>query len=239
MFDCSCEKFEVFLGARDVDGSGEGNRFAVVLRFGSNKGFAMHRDEGSPPAKAGCPLLERSRRPLRKCRLSGLNSSLDIRCIGAGMREKPGLLPARCCPTTPRLPGSSFSSNEILQFHHAPKIIDGVGLRNFREILYLCARFATIWLLVFPDGVMVTHRFWCRFSRFESWSGTKPSACWGFLLTNWRVNRTYSPPLNASSCACNSAITLCKESTVETSNPNVDATSKLPAMMVPSTWAFP
>ena len=140
MFNGASEEFEVLLRTGNVHGSGEGNRFAVVLRLGRNERFAVLSNQGSPATQAGRPLFEWRSRPCWKGSLSGLYSGLDIRSIGAGNAGK-----NQTCrrldviQPRPAFRVRHFAPYEILQFHHVPKIIDGVRLRNFREILFIFA----------------------------------------------------------------------------------------------------
>ena len=140
MFDGASEEFEVLLRTGNVHGSGEGNRFAVVLRLGRNERLAVLSNQSAPATQAGRPLFEWRSRPCWKGSTRRLNGGFNIRCIGAGNAGKN----LACCRLDvvqphPAFRVRHFAPYEILQFHHVPKIIDGVRLRNFREILFIFA----------------------------------------------------------------------------------------------------
>ena len=140
MFDGASEEFEVLLRTGNVHGSCEGNGFAVVLGFGRNERLTVLSDQGAPATQAGRPLFEWRSRPCWKGSARRLNGGFNIRCIGARNTGK-NMACRRLDVVQPRsaFRFRHFAPYEILQFHHVPKIIDGVRLRNFREILFIFA----------------------------------------------------------------------------------------------------
>ena len=115
-------------------------RFAVVLGFGRDERLAVLSNQGAPLAQASGSIFEWRSRPCWKGSLSGLYSGLDIRSIGAGnVGKNQTCRRLDVIQPRPAFRVRHFAPYEILQFHHVPKIIDGVRLRNFREILFIFA----------------------------------------------------------------------------------------------------